>query len=193
MFVGGADVSGDKRREGEQNYISFLVGTEDRINKIYRNIGIDGIHMSEMSKQQRDHIHNNLNFKFNDILVWCFHVQRQRVEDYFINHHKLNSKKIPIINIHKNFDHHLLRSIKNDLENFVFPHRQELSDIIVQTDSDMLHAVEHWKMQRVDEGKAFELADAVVWFNQRGTPIENCKEMDLRSSIKIAMEQDLLR
>lgn len=149
--------------------------------------------MSEMSELQRELVYRNLNLKFNDILVWCFHVQRQHIEDYFIHHNRLKNPKLPIISIHKNFDHHLLRSIKNELENFVFPYRQEFSDVIIQTDSDMVHTVKQWKMKRVDEGKAFEIADAIAWFNQRHIPIKDCKEMDLRDYIKSAMEYDLLR
>ena len=127
-FVGGADVSGDKhglgeQREGERNYISFFVGIEDVINTIYNNIGIDGIYMSELSDKQIEQVRHNLDFHSNDVRVWCFHVQRQHVEDYFINHTKLRSRKIPISNIHKNFDLHLLRSFKNELEDFVFPYR----------------------------------------------------------------------
>ena len=48
-------------------------------------------------------------------------------------------------------------------------------------------------MQRVDEGIAFQLADAISWFNQKHVPIDNCRDMDLRDDIKSAMEQDLLR
>ena len=121
MFVGGADASGDKhrpneQREGERNYISFLVGTEEIINTIYNNIGIDGIHMSDLTNREIEQVRRNLNFNSNDDRVWCFHVQRQHIEDYFINHSKMRSRKIPIINIHKNFDLHLLRSIKDELE-----------------------------------------------------------------------------
>jgi hypothetical protein len=57
----------------------------------------------------------------------------------------------------------------------------------------MKHTIEHWKMQRVDEGIAFQLADAVAWFNQKHIQIDNCKDMDLRDYIKSSMEQDLLR
>ena len=198
MFVGGADVSGDKhrlgeQREGERNYISFLVGTEDVINTIYNNIGIDGIHMSELSDKQVEQVRHNLDFHSNDVRVWCFHVQRQHVEDYFINHTKLRSRKIPIINIHKNFDLHLLRSFKNELEKFVFPYHQEFSDIIVQTDSDMGKTVDHWKMKRESKGKALELADAVVWFNQKNIKLDRVMEKDLVVHLKTVMEKDLLR
>ncbi len=193
MIVGGADVSGDIRREGQRNYISFLVGTEEKINRIYRDIDIDGIHMSELSDLQRKQVRDNLNFNSSDIQVWCFHVQRQRIEESFINHPKLKNPKLPKINIHKNFDHHLLRSIKEELQNFLFPRHQEFSDVTIQTDSDMRKTIEHWKMKRSSQGKAYELADAVAWFNQRQVNLNFCNHMDLRDFIKTSMEQDLLK
>ena len=49
-----------------------------------------------------------------------------------------------------------------------------------------------WKMQQVSRGKAYELADAVAWFNQKHVKINSCIEMDLRDSIKESMERDLL-
>ena len=192
MLVGGADVSGDNRREGQRNYIAFLVGTEERINKIYNNIGINGIHMSELSEKERMQVHRNLNFNSNDIHVWCLHVQRQHIENYILNHNRLRNYKKPKVNIHKNFDYHLLNSIKVELENFVYSRKQEFSDIVVQTDSDMRDTVEQWNIMRVDEGRAYELADAVAWFNQRNIQIDSCDDMDLRDSIKSLMEQDLL-
>ena len=193
MLVGGADVSGDTRREGQRNYIAFLVGIQERINKIYNDIGINGIHMSELSEKQRTHVHRNLNFNSNDIHVWCLHVQRQRIEDYILNHNRLRNYKKPKVNIHKDFDHHLLNSIKTDLENFVYSRKQEFSDIVVQTDSDMKDTIEQWNMMRVDEGRAYELADAVAWFNQRNIPIDSCNDKDLRDNIRLLMEQDLLK
>ena len=192
MFLGGADVSGDKRRgwKEQRNHIAFLAGTEERINKIYKDTGIEGIHMSEA---QREQVQRNLDLESNDVCAWCFHVERQHIEDYFINHDMLRAKKMPKVNIRKNFDHHLLRSIREELENFVFPKRQEFKDIVVQTDSDMGDTVDHWKMERKTRGKAFELADAIAWFNQRRIPIESCRVMGLRDSIKESVKQDLLR
>jgi hypothetical protein len=192
MLVGGADVSGDKQGEGQRNYVAFLIGTEERINRIYKDIGINGIHMAELSESERQHVHNNLNCKYDDIRVWCLHVQRQHIEQYILNHSRLKNYKKPKVNVHKNFDYHLLRSIKNELENFVFPYRQEFSNIVVQTDGDMGDTVVQWKMQQVSRGKAYELAYAVAWFNQKHVKINSSIEMDLRDSIKESMERDLL-
>ncbi len=196
MLLGGADASGNKQKEGQRNYLSFLVGTEERINKIYKNIGIDGIHMSELSEKERQQVHNNLDLKHNDIRVWCFHVNRQKLEKYILEHPKLMYNKIPKLNVHKNFDHHLLNLFKDELESFIFPKHKDYSDLLIQTDSDMEFVVKHWRMTRIDqkdEGIAFEIADAVVWFNQKKIKVENCIEKDYRNQLKKLMEHDLLR
>lgn len=197
MLVGGADVSGDKhregeKREGERNYISFIVGTEERVNKIYNDIGINGIHMSELTESQREHVRRNMNFNSNDIRVWCFHVQRQHIEEYILHHPRLKNYKKPKILIHKNFDHHLLNSIKNQLQDFVFSYKQEFSDVVIHTDDDMKDTIEHWKMKRKVKGISYELSDAVAWFNQKHVDIDSCNHMDLRSDIRSSMERDLL-
>ena len=38
---------------------------------------------------------------------------------------------------------------------------------------------------------AYELADAVAWFNQRGVRIQDCKAVDLRDRIIASMKRDL--
>lgn len=197
MLVGGADVSGDKyrqgeKREGERNYIAFLVGTEERIHRIYNDVGINGIHMSELKESQIEHIRRTLNFSSNDVLVWCFHVQRQHIEKYILNHPRLKNYKKPKVSIHKNFDHHLLNSIKTQLQDFVYSYKQEFSDLVIHTDDDMKDTVNYWKMKRSVKGIPFELSDAVAWFNQKHVNIESCIHVDLRNNIRSLMERDLL-
>lgn len=170
MLLGGADASGYKQKkgergEGQRNYLCFLVGTEERINKIHKDVGLDEIHMSELDEKEIQQVHDNLDFKHDDIRVWCFHVNRQLLEKYILKHPKLTYHKIPKLNVHKNFDHHLLNLFKDELESFIFPRHEDYSDLEIQTDSDMEFAVKHWRMKRVDkkkEGIAFGLADAVV-------------------------------
>ena len=59
----------------------------------------------------------------------------------------------------------------------------------VQTDADMRDTINHWRMKNTYKGKARELADAVSWFNQKNTKIQNCKVMDLRYEIKERMKE----
>ena len=130
MLVGGADASGDKRREGQRNYLAFLIGTEEIINTIYNKIGLDEIHMDDLTKKERNHIYENLDFSSKDISVWCFHVRRQHVEEYILKHNRLRNYRKPKVNIHKNFDHHLLNSIKDEFESFVYSRKQDFQMLL---------------------------------------------------------------
>ena len=193
MLIGGADASGDRRTEGERNYLALLIGTEERIKKIHKDIGIDRIHMSELSESQRQRVHNNLDFNHDDIQVWCFHVQKQHLVEYMLNHPKLIYLKKPKLNIHKNFDRHLLNLFRDDLERFVFARKHEFSDITIQIDADMKDTIQYWRMKREYKGIAHELADAVSWFNQKQIHVDRCEERDFREQLKSLMEHDLLR
>lgn len=57
----------------------------------------------------------------------------------------------------------------------------------------MEDTIEQWKMVRHDEGRAYELADAVAWFSQKQIHINSCNDLDLKSDIRSSMEQDLLK
>ena len=48
-------------------------------------------------------------------------------------------------------------------------------------------------MTGTDEGRAFELADAVAWFNQQKRKSDFCDHKELVDKIKSLMEQDLLK
>ncbi len=192
MLIGGIDVSGDKH-DGQHNHVALVVGKEYAVNRIYNKIGLRAIHMSEISKQQRQHVYNNLDFSSNEIAAWCFHIGRQKIEDDVSEYVQSRRKRKPKINIHKNFDAYWFQLFRDDLESFAVGLKTDLSGIVVQADADMCTTVKNWKITDGYKGKAYELSDAVAWFNQKGTTIKNCKIMDLRSKIKENMKRSLLK
>ena len=99
----------------------------------------------------------------------------------------------PRINIHKNFDTHWFRLFRNDLEMFAAKLRTELSEIVIESDSDMGPTLKNWNINSTYEGKAYELSDAVVWFNQKGVKLGQCKIMDLRTGIEERVKHSLLK
>ncbi len=191
MLIGGADVSGDSR-EGQQKHIAFLVGKEESINKLHDKIGLERIHMSTISEKDRMNVYRNLKSISNDIHVWCFHVDRQRIEEHIQNHKKFLKYKMPKHNIHKNFDLNWLRLFRSELENTTMPFGIAVTDLVIQTDGDMVKTIRNWRMKNSNVGKAHELADAVAWCNQKNIKID-CKVLDLRDEIKKKMEQTLLK
>ncbi len=156
------------------------------------NLHLGTTDMSELSKKDQKQVIQNLDFSSSDIRVWCFHVNRQHIENYISDHKKLKKFRFEKKRIHKNFDLNWFRLFRNEFEVFVTSHGKVISDIIVQTDADMQHTITNWRMANEYKGRAHELADAVVWCNQKNIKTKNCKVMDLREDIKKSMKRDLL-
>ena len=57
----------------------------------------------------------------------------------------------------------------------------------------MCPTIKNWNINGRYKGKAYELADAVAWFNQKGDRVRSCQVMDLRGAITSSMEKHLLK
>ena len=137
MLIGGADVSGCKA-DGQHNHVPLVIGKEDAINKIYNKIGISPIHMSEISKSQRRQVRDNLDFSSNEVIVWCFHVSRQRIENDMKECIAPRKKRSPSINVHKSFESYWFQTFREDLESFTRAFWvEQLTAIIIEADADM--------------------------------------------------------
>ena len=190
MLVGGADVSGSEA-DGQQNHVALVVGKEDTINKIYKNVGISPIHMSEMSERQRRQVLDNLDFSSSEITVWCFHVNRQRIENTMQELITSGKKRKPRINIHKSFESYWFQLFRSELVAFATEFRADISDIVIEVDADMRPTIQNWNIDGRYKGRAYELADAVAWFNQRGVKMQDCRVVDLRDRIISSMRRYL--
>jgi nitrous oxidase accessory protein NosD len=82
---------------------------------------------------------------------------------------------------------------RDTLTDFAANFRTDLSDITIEADADMRPTIKNWNISGRYKGKAYELADAVDWFNQKGDKIQNCKVRDLRDAITESMERHLLK
>ena len=181
------------KTDGPESHVALVVGKEDAINRIYNNIGVKHIHMSRMSESQRDQVRANLDLSSDEIIAWCFHLDRRNIEKAIRERMKYGKKRKPRINVHRSFESYWFSLFRDDLANFAAKFRAELSDIIVEADSDMRPTLKAWKISNRLQGKAHELSDAVAWFNQRGTKIQHCRVVDLRDSIRKIMESHLLK
>ena len=190
MLVGGADVSGSKD-DGQQNHVALVVGKEDTINRIYKNVGISPIHMSELSESQRRQVQDNLDLSSNEIVVWCFHVSRQHTEKVMQDLIISKKKRKPKINIHRSFESYWFQLFRGELATFAAKFRADISDVTIEADADMRQTIQNWNIGDRYKGRAYELADAVAWFNQRGVKIQYCKVVDLRDRILADMKRYL--
>ena len=192
IIVIGTDVAGNIY-DGQSRYIAIIIGTEESINNTYNKIEITKIHMASLSKKKKQHVIQNLKFKNNDLLALCLHVKRQKIIDYIYNNDKLQPKYKPKFKIQQHFDYLLLRKIRSKIEFFANARNQEIKDITMQCDSDMNKTGGNWGMKVAAKGKAYEMADAIAWCNERKKQIDFCLDMDLAQMLKEEMENDLLK
>lgn len=193
MILAGSDVSGNTRGNGQIRHIAFVLGTEESINGLHNDIGIENIHMDDLRQHQRRQVINRLEFTRNDIQAWCFNVERQNTIDFIYQHEKLKPKNKLKSIVQKHFDYLLLKQIKGLLTNFIYFHNGSLSSLVVECDGDMSITIGNWKMKKKLKGKAYELADAVAWCNAKGRRIKQCPEPDYIGFLRQQMEYDLLK
>lgn len=193
MLLLGADVSGNLTGDGQSRHIGLVLGTEENVNRMYRNLGLSKkIHMVAMSKLQRKTVFQNL--EFNDkLLGLCLNVEKQKTISSIINDPKFNPLTTPKSRLQKHFDYLVLKSIRPIIAPFLVSHGCEISDVIMQCDSDMVKTGRNWQMETSDRGRAYEIADVVAWFNGHSNPIKSCQEINLVYELLMQMRLDFLK
>lgn len=193
MILAGSDVSGNTVGGGQHRHIAFLVGKEESINTIYNKIGLKEIHMVRLTDTQKENVYRLLDFSTNDILAWCFHVEKQNTVDYIQNHEKLHPKTKSRESIHKRFDHLLLKEFREKLESFCSQNRISITDLQVECETDMAYTIDNWRMKKKSRGRAYEISDAIAYFNEKARKIRGCGDIDLRDKLRKQMESELLK
>ena len=191
-IIGGADVSGHGSGDAVR-YISLLLGTPEAINAAYNKLEIDGIHMRVLTDSQKAQIREKIDLRSTDIRAWCIHARWQYVERHILDHPKLKKYFQPKKTVHKNFDNQLLDLIRGDHKQFLDRYGCGFHDVCVQTDADMSNTISHWSMKRGIKGRAYELADIMAWYNQKGIRVRNCIGFDWAGAIKDGMADESLR
>jgi len=192
MLIAGSDVSGSDV-DGQRRFIGFVIGTAERINSIFNNLEMDRLHMSRLDEDEREHVRNTLDFSANDIMAWCFNVEKQNIIDYIYNHQNLRPKNRYKKKIYDHFDRLLLRMFRSELEDFTFSHSSRIEDLNVQCDKDTRDTIRVWHMNPNEEGRVYDLSDAIAWCNERNFSLDGCIERDFGNELKNEMEIDLLK
>ncbi|MGI0056897.1 MAG: hypothetical protein ACREAK_05930 [Nitrosarchaeum sp.] len=193
MLIAGSDVSGNTIGGGQHRHISFLIGSEESINKLYNDIHLKEIHMVRLTESARKHVQQKLDFRGNDVFAWCFHVEKQHIINHIANHERLHPKNKPRESIFRHFDYLFLQQFKEQLEAICYSHKTSLDELTVECDSDMQFTIQNWKMRKKSRGKAYEIADAIAYFNEKDRKTKGCVDVDLRDKIYRQMEYDLLK
>lgn len=187
----GTDVSGHVGTNRHAMYISFVLGTDESINRAYKRLGVKNIHMSQLSQTKRDKIIKRLS-PDTGIVVVCAYVEKQRTINLITSDPKFDRHRNKSI-VHRHFNHLLWRFMRETIEQFAADHRCEVHDISAQCDNDMLDVMRQWRVKTSYKGKAHEIADIVGWCNSHHIPINMCREIDLQEAILNGLRRDLIR
>jgi succinate dehydrogenase flavin-adding protein (antitoxin of CptAB toxin-antitoxin module) len=192
MLLGGIDASGISQIN-EYSDIGFIITTEEIINSIYSDIGLKEIHMVRLDKIQKEHVIKILNNQKNDILAYCFHVERQNLVNNIFNNPRYKKKPGKKEHVYVEFDKIFLQFFRDELYTFCAKFKQEFSKLTVEHDLDMKDSIKRWNLVGKDKGKAFEIADAIAWCNTHRIELKICKEIDLSEKIQSQLMSNLLK
>lgn len=112
MLLAGTDVSGFDDQRGQHKVISIIVGTEEAVNHLHKNIGLEKIHMRTLKHNKRDTVRKNLMFNSSDIIGLSLTVGENRIVHEIFKHRKLKEKYASLGAVYEYFDHLLLNEIK---------------------------------------------------------------------------------
>ena len=117
MLIAGSDISGIQGR-GEQLYISLVIGTQEVINTLHSNTGVEKIHMIRLDDKQKNDVINALDFCRPDVSAWCFYVERQNIINNIFNHPRSKASPGSKERVYVEFDKIFLKCFRHELNDF---------------------------------------------------------------------------
>lgn len=193
VVIAGTDVSGFDDERGQHKVITIVIGTEEAINALHNEIGLARIHIRDLKPSKRDKVKKKLIFKSKDILGLSLTVGKNRIVRAIHEHRKKKEQFASIGAVYANFDHLLLEKIHSELDRFLSKYGIKLKDVRFQDDGDMRHTLLNWRFDRVEEGKAHELADGLAHFCKLGHKISGCVRHDFERELEEQMNQDCMK
>lgn len=192
MLIAGSDVSGSDTG-GQHRIIAIVMGTEEAINSLRKNIKVKKIHMSKLDEYKQKEVINNLDFRDGELFALSLEVEKVKTVKFIHESNKLKEKYFDIGLVYQHFDMLLLDIIKSKIEEFSYKFNGGIKSIMIESDNDMDNTIRAWGMKRVYTcGKAYELADALAFCCNTNRRVEGCIRLNLVGTLRKQMENDLL-
>lgn len=192
MLIAGSDVSGSDTG-GQHRIIAIVMGTEEAINSLRKNIKVKTIHMSKLDEYKQKEVINNLDFRDGELFALSLEVEKVKTVKFIHESNKLKEKYFDIGLVYQHFDMLLLDIIKSKIEEFSYKFNGGIKNIMIESDNDMDNTIRAWGMKRVYAcGKAYELADALAFCCNTNRRVEGCIRLNLVGILRKQMENDLL-
>lgn len=187
MLQFAADVSGDEQT-GNHKFMALIIATDAFVASTIKRLGTNNIHMNIIqNKQRKDFILSTIKFDGKEGIAFCVRLDRDIILAEIKN--KNPKRNISRSRIMYNFNYTLMNQMREQIDSFLIKHGHELSDIILQCDSDCQDFAKNNGLCYTDQGDAHTLADIVAWANNRNKEPEGVIPLDLREEITTKMKK----
>lgn len=189
-LVAAMDVSGDQY-SGNHKFLAVVVGTEEKINAIVKNLGNSKTHMSMIkSKNIKDRIISEVIFDGRESIAFCIRIDMKHILEP-IKSRRTTQRRTGQSRIYRIYYRAVIYLVRKHIENFLASHRYAIHDIYFQCDDDCRNMIKYNGLKHDEPGSAHDLADIVAWANNRCMEPEGVVSIDLTGAIKGYLKKTL--
>ena len=187
LFV-GADVSGSKP-VGNHKFMGIVIGTQESIRSMVKNLGSNRIHMSPVKdKKRQDATLSKLRFDGDEDTAFCIRLDKDAIVRK-IGTRKKPGHQYPKKKIFRVYDYLLCKYMYEEITTFLAKHNRALPDIAFQCDGDCRDFVRVNGLRHGSAGDAYMLADIVAWSSNKGKEPCGVKSLDPRAMIDTELKK----
>lgn len=184
------DVSGDQH-SGNHKFLAVVIGTEEKINAIIRNLGSNKIHMSTIkSKDAKDRIISKVIFDGRESIAFCLRIDMKHILEP-IKSKRTTQRRTGQNRLYRIYYRTVIYFAREHIENFLTRHRYAIHDVYFQCDTDCRNMIKYNGLKCGNPGSAHDLADIVAWANNRYVEPEGVVSIDLTEELKNSLEKTL--
>ena len=189
-LVAAMDVSGDQY-SGNHKFLAVVIGTEEKINAIVKNLGNNKIHMSMIkSKSIKDRIISEVVFDGKESIAFCLRIDMKHILEP-VKSKRTTRRRTGQSRMYRIYYRAVIYLIRRHIENFLASHHYAIHDIYFQCDDDCRNMIKYNGLKHDRPGSAHDLADIVAWANNRCTEPEGVVSINLTEEIKDRLKKTL--
>ena len=181
MLLAGVDVSG---RPGIGNYkfMSIVIGTDEKIESMMRQVGMDNIHMNTIHDEKiHDHIISQLRFDNKQCTAFCYRIE---LDTAIKNTRSGRSRNVRKSRIFATCYYVMWMHMQDQIKSFLQSLQCDIHDVAFQCDSDSEMFLKTAGLRRTHKGQAHSLSDVVAWANNNGKEPYGVVSQDLSEPIE---------
>lgn len=177
------DVSGDQY-SGNHKFLAVVIGTEEKINAIVKNLGNNKTHMSMIkSKSIKDRIISKVIFDGRESIAFCIRIDMRHILES-VKSKRTVHRRTGQNRIYRIYYKTVIFLIRTYIENFLVNHHCAISEIPFQCGDDCKSMIKYNGVNHDRPGSAHDLADIVAWANNRYMEPKGVVSINLTDEIK---------